>query len=167
MTEPRADFFRAPAFVFGKLVEALELVRRVHVGAGNVFVQADFGGIVFGIEPATNGFGLLDLLALGAQQLRLPAAFASGDEIEAGRRSVLVRLGFDDEVLDHPLMLDAGGQRLNGGVPVRHLAGVPGRLFELVQRHEDFNATDGFGLVDVGHGLHSLGLGFRAAGAPR
>ena len=68
--EPRADFLRAIALRLGQLAEPLELVGGVHRGAGYVFVEADFGGIVGRIQPAAHRLGFLDLLALGAQQHR-------------------------------------------------------------------------------------------------
>jgi hypothetical protein len=68
--EPRADFLRAIALAVRKLAEPLELVGGVHRSPGHVLVQADFGRVVGGIEPTAHRLGLLDLLALGAQQHR-------------------------------------------------------------------------------------------------
>src|SRR5713226_9580215 len=77
--EPGGDFFRAEPAFFGQLLERLELVGGMHVLARDVFVEADFVGIVRGVDDATDRFGLLDLLALDAQKLRQPPAFADGE----------------------------------------------------------------------------------------
>src|SRR3546814_7935189 len=61
-----------------------------------------------------------DLLALGTEQLCLSAALASGGEIEAGRLAVF-RLRLDHKVLNLPLMMDAGGQRLDRGFAMRQI----------------------------------------------
>ncbi len=145
-------------------MEAFKLVGRVHGGTGNVFVQTDFGRIIAGVEPAADRLVFLDLLALGAQHLRLSATFASGDEIAAGRLVVL-HLRFHDEVLDQPLVLDRRGQRLYGSFAMRHLAGIARGLFQLVQRHEDFNAGNGLCGRGFDNSVHfPYSMGFRAAG---
>ena len=67
-----SEGFRSEMFplVVGKL-----LVGGMHIGAGDVFVEADLVGIVGGIEDAADRLVLSDLLALGAKKLRQPAAF--------------------------------------------------------------------------------------------
>jgi hypothetical protein len=101
--EPRADLLRAPTLVVGKLRGTARTGRRGAWGPGHVLVQTDLGRIVRRIQPAAHRLGLPDLLALGAQQHRQPAALTSGDEIVAGRRAVLLGFGLDDKVLDQPL----------------------------------------------------------------
>lgn len=153
--EPRADFLRAPSVAVRKLAEPLELIGGVHRGPGHILVQTDLGRVVLGVETAANRVVLPDLPALGAQQIGQPATFASGDEIGAGRLLVL-HFRLDHKVLDQTLMLDGSGQRLDGGLAMRHLAGVLGGLLELVQRHENLDArhrlgSGGFDLNGLGH----------------
>ena len=152
--EPRADFFRAIALALGQFAEPLELVGGVHRGPGHVLVQTDFGRIVGGIEPAAHDFRLLDLLALGAQQHRQPAAFTSGNEIIAGRRPVLLGFRLHDKVLDQPLVLDRSGQRLDSGFPMRHLAGIARGLLELGEGHENLDARHRLGGYGLGNSVH-------------
>jgi hypothetical protein len=97
-------------------------------------------------------FGLLDLLALDAQQLRQPAAFASGDKVAACRLIPLI-FRFDHRILDHTLKVDTGGQRLDGGAAMRHLAGIARGLLQLVQGNENLDATDGLDLNGIGRCL--------------
>ena len=104
------------------------------VFAGDVLVQADLGRIVLRVDHAADGLGLLDLLALGAQQLRQPPAFADGDEIEAGFRTLGVKLRLHNQILQDALGMYARRLRLDRGLAVRRLAGIPGRLLELVER---------------------------------
>lgn len=152
--EPRADLLRAPAFIIGKLRKPLELVGGVHRGPGHVLVQTDLGRIVGGIQPAAHRLGFPDLLALGAQQHRQPAALASGNEIIAGRRPVLLGFRLHDKVLDQPLMLDRRGQRLDSGLPMRHLTGVARGLLELGERHENLDARYRLGSNGFGNSVH-------------
>ena len=109
--EPGGDFFRAETAFFGELLERLELVGGMHVLARDIFVEADFVRIVRGVDDAADRFGLFDLLALDAQKLRQPAAFADGDEIEPGCRAIRVQFRLDDKVLQNALRGDAGRHR--------------------------------------------------------
>ncbi|GAB1715803.1 MAG: hypothetical protein NTAFB05_08450 [Nitrobacter sp.] len=112
-TEARRDFFRSPSARFRKLAERLELVGGVHGRARDVLVKADLKRVVRRVDDAANGFRLLDLLALRAQQLRQPAAFPDGDEIAAGQLAALVTLRLHHEVLQDAFGRDAGRTRMN------------------------------------------------------
>src|SRR3546814_15173734 len=90
-------------------------------------------------------------LAFGAQQHRQPAALASGHEIAAGWFTVRLHLGFDHKVLDQPLVLDRSGQRLDGGIHMRHLAGIARGLLELDWKVGG-EAKRGSGRWDIGGG---------------
>lgn len=125
---------RAPSAIFRKLAEAFVLVGGVKVFAGDVLVQADLGRIVLRVDHAADGLGLLDLLALGAQQLRQPPAFADGDEVEAGFCTLGFKLRLHNQILQEALGMYARRLRLDRGLAVRRLAGIPGRLLELVER---------------------------------
>ena len=96
----------------------------MHVLARDVFVEADFVGIVRGVDNAADRFGLLDLLALYAQKLRQPAAFTDGDKIESGRRAIRIQFGLGDKILQNAFRGDAGSVGLDGRLAVRRLAGI-------------------------------------------
>ena len=120
------DFFRAPSAMFRKLTERLELVGGVHGRARDILVKADFERIVRRVDDAADTLRFLDLLALHAQQLRQPAAFPDGDEIEAGRPFLRVKLRLHHEVLQDALGGDAGRIGFDLRLAVRGLARIAG-----------------------------------------
>ena len=122
--EPGGDFLRAISAFFRQFLERLELVSGVHIFPRDVFVEADFVGIVRGIDDAADRLGLLDFLALDPQKLRQPAALADGDEIKPGGRAVRIQFRLDDKVLQNALGGDAGRIGLNRRLAVRRLAGI-------------------------------------------
>ena len=67
--------------LFVELVEGLELIRRVHVGADHVLREADLRGDAVGLYQARDRLGSLDALLLGEDLERLAPALAGGDEI--------------------------------------------------------------------------------------
>ncbi len=111
--EPGGDFLRAETAFVRQLLEGLELIGGMHVLARDVLIEADFVGVVGGIDDAADRLGLLDLLALDAQQLRQPPALPDGDEIEPGRRTFRIQFRLDDKVLQNALRGDAGRIGLN------------------------------------------------------
>ena len=165
--EAGRDFLRAPSARFRKLAEALELVGGVEVFAGHVLVKADLGGIVRRVDDAADGLGPLDLLALGAQQLRQPAAFADTHQIAAGRLALRISFRLHHQILQEALGGDARRLRLDGRLAVRGLPGVLRVLLELVERDEDRFAMfgNGRGLCLRRHGLSFHGLGLERSAA--
>jgi hypothetical protein len=136
-SKSRADFLRSPSAIFRKLAEALELIGGVKILAGDVLVKADLGRVVHRVDDTADRLGLLDLLALHAEQLRQPAAFANGYEIAAGRLALAIVLGFNHKVLQHALGGDARRLRLDRRLAVRRFPGVLRMPLELVERNEN------------------------------
>src|SRR5690606_24361829 len=167
LAEPGRDFLRAPSAIFGKLAELLELIGGMQVLAVDVLIEADFGGIVRRVDDATDRLGLLDLLALDAQQLRQPAALADADEIEAGRLALRIRLRLHHQILQDALGSDARGLPFDRRLAVRGLAGILRMLLELVEGNENLLAVlnDGSGLCVRGHGLSPMGSGLQRSAA--
>jgi len=87
-------------------LKRFELIRRMHVLARDILVKADFVRIVRGVDDTADRFSLLDLLALDAQQLCQPAAFANGDEIATCYLAIPITLRFHHKVLQHPFRGD-------------------------------------------------------------
>src|SRR3979490_1372402 len=54
------DFLRADTALFRQLLEGLELISGMHVLARNVLIEADFVGIIGGVDDAADRFGLFD-----------------------------------------------------------------------------------------------------------
>ncbi len=133
--EPGGDLLGAPTLLVAQGLEGLELVRRVHVVAGDVLVQGDFEGIVGGVDDAADRLVLPDGPALGQQGQGKAAPLADGDEVAAGRLARRVRLGLHGGIVDQGLGRDAARQGLDGLQAVRGLPGVPGRLLQPVQRY--------------------------------
>ncbi len=165
--EPCADLLGAETPPLGLIAERVKLVGWVHVVAGGVLVQADFHRVVFRIQSAADRLGLLDLLALDAQQLAEPAPLAGGDEIVASRLAVS-HLRLHHKVLDDALNVDASRERLDGGLGVRHLAHIVRGFLELVEGHENLSAAldSGFGVGSHNQSPYGLGLERSAALQP-
>ena len=144
--EAGGDLLRSPPAIFRKLAERLELVGRMHRLAGDVLVKADLVRVIRRVDDAAHRLGLPDLLALHAEKLGKPAAFAHRHEIAVGGLSRCIKLGLHHKVLQHTLDGDAGGQRLDGRFAVRGLAGIARRLLQLVERNEIRRAARGLRL---------------------
>ncbi len=130
--EPRGDLLRAiPAFL-RQLLEGLELVGGMHVLARDVFVETDLVRVVRRVDDTADRLGLLDLLALDAEKLRQPAAFANGDEIATCHLAIPIMLRFHHKVLQHPFRGDTGRERFNRRLAVRRLPRVLRRFLQLV-----------------------------------
>src|SRR6266478_9753029 len=160
--EPGGDFFRTKTAFVRQFLERFELVGGMHVLARDIFVETDFVGVVRRVDDAADRLRFLDLLALDAQKLRQPSAFADGDEIEPGCRAVRIKLRFDDKILQDAFGGDAGRIGFNRRFAVRRLARVLWGLLELVERNETLGPAlrDGFDFL----GRHDRSP-FRAWGA--
>ena len=82
--KPGRDLFRAKTAFVRELLERLELVGGMQVSPGDVLVEADFVGVVRGIDDAADRLRLPDLLPLDAQKLRQPPALTDRHKIEPG-----------------------------------------------------------------------------------
>src|SRR5882672_10705169 len=154
-TKSGGDFFRAETAFLRQLLERLELVGGMHVLACDVFVEADFVGVVRRVDDAADRFGLLDLLAFNPQQLRQPAAFADGDKIGPGCRAIRIQFRLDDKILQNAFRGDAGSVGLDGRLAVRRLAGILRGLLELVERNETLGSALDNGFNMLGRHDHS------------
>jgi len=96
------------------------------VRTDGIFREADFGGVVLGVEQAGDRRVGADLLALGAEALREAAALACIDEIGTSRLVARAEFGFDHGVLQHAEGGDAGSKGRDIGLRVRTLAHVFG-----------------------------------------
>jgi hypothetical protein len=73
-----------------------------------------------------------DFLSLDAQKLRQPAAFADGDKIESGCRTVRIQFRLDNEVLQNAFGGDAHHIGLDRRLALRRLAGILRGLLDLL-----------------------------------
>ena len=122
--EPRSDVLCRHAFLAIQLGERLELVGGVHAEADYVFSKADLMGVVRGVENAAHRLGLLDLLALGAKQMRKPPAFADGDKVIARLLVLAIAFRLDHKILQQALGGDARGQGFDVCLRMRRLSGI-------------------------------------------
>src|SRR5258705_152298 len=153
--ESGSDLLRAETAFFGELLERLELVSGMHVLARDVLIEADFVGIVRGVDDAADRIGLFDLLALDTEKLRKPAAFADGDKIDPGCRAIRIQFRLDDKILQNAFRGDAGSVGLDGRLAVRRLAGILRGLLELVERNETLGSALDNGFNMLGRHDHS------------
>src|SRR5712692_4520344 len=121
----------------------------------DVLIETDFVGIVRGIDDTADRFGLFDLLALDAQKLRQPAAFADGDEIEPGCRAIRAQFRLHNKILQNAFRGDAGGIGLDRRLAVWRLAGILRRFLELVERNETLGSALDNGFNMLGRHDHS------------
>ena len=130
-----------PAFI-DELLEGLELIRRVHVGADHVLGEADLRGDAVGLDQARDRLVSLDPLLLGEDPERLAPALAGGDEIPARLFAFAVSLWLDDERLQEPVCRDARGELLEPDLRAG-LADIVRRGLQLVERDVLRDARDG------------------------
>jgi hypothetical protein len=97
------------------------------------------------LDEAADRLVFADFFALDAEQLRLPSAFADGDEIVAGR--LADGFGLDDGRLQHAVRCDAGGKRFDVGWGMRRLTRVARRFLEAVERNELVGIAGDVGLT--------------------